>query len=103
MLKHIENQKDYDKYKARVASFLEREGIDCLSIKQLPDGEYSESYFSFSNCECCGRPLGGDRYLCSGYQPESNNIFDYEICDDCLYYAEYGQLDDMTMMDYDLE
>jgi hypothetical protein len=31
------------------------------------------------------------------------DILEYEICSDCLYYAEYGCLDDMTMMDIEEE
>ena len=30
-------------------------------------------------------------------------IEEYEVCQDCLYYAEYGELDDMTMMDMEEE
>lgn len=33
------------------------------------------------------------------YQISLGDVFEYEVCVDCLYYAEYGQLDDMTMLD----
>ena len=100
MLKNIESQKDYDEYKARVESFFEREGINNLTIAS--NFENCEPYFSWENCECCNRHLGGDRYDCSGYNPETDEIYEYSVCVDCLYYNEYGQLDDMTMLDYDL-
>ncbi len=32
------------------------------------------------------------------YQITLGTILEFEVCSDCLYYAEYGQLDDMTMM-----
>jgi len=47
--------------------------------------------------------LSGDRYHCSGYCPESKEVYFYDVCCDCLYYAEYGQLDDVTMMDMEEE
>jgi hypothetical protein len=31
------------------------------------------------------------------------DILEYEICSDCLYFAEYDCLDDMTMMDLEME
>ena len=34
MLTHIESQKDYDEYKARVANFFERENLNCLSVSE---------------------------------------------------------------------
>ena len=35
----------------------------------------------------------------TGFHKELNEIFEFEVCPDCRYYSEYGQLDDMTMMD----
>ena len=77
MLTHIESQKDYDEYKARVANFFERENLNCLSVSE--SFQNCEPYFSWENCECCGRNLGGDRYVASGYNPDSNEIFEYEV------------------------
>jgi hypothetical protein len=99
MLMNIESQKDYDEYKERVESFFKNEGISILSC------EYDEPSFSHNSCECCGRPLGGDRYTMKGLthaKPYGQEIFDYYVCTDCLYYNEYGQLDDMAMLDHDL-
>ncbi len=99
MLKHIENQKDYDEYKARVKDFFERENLNVMSDSG------KEAFFQSSACECCGRSLGGDRYEVEGLtnsKPYGAEIFEYDVCTDCLYYNEYGQLDDMTMLDNDL-
>jgi hypothetical protein len=104
------NREEYKDYEKRVNKFFEREGINNLSIAVSEDSEDSicpgcnnerdfESHFSHINCECCSRSLGGDRYHCTGYNPETKDIYCYDICIDCYYYAEYGQLDDMTMLE----
>lgn len=85
-------KQEYDAYESAVKSFFEKEGINCLS----GDGE---PYFSWRYCDCCSRPLGGMREDSKGYNPTTNEIYEYSVCEDCLYYVEYGQLDDMTMMD----
>jgi len=91
---------EYVKYKRAVAAFFRNEGIENLSIITDEDtGDTQESYFSHSSCDCCKRPLGGDRYDASGYNKKDKEIYTYSVCPDCLYFAEYGQLDDMTMMD----
>jgi 8-oxo-dGTP pyrophosphatase MutT (NUDIX family) len=55
--------------------------------------------FSSRRCDVCKRTLGGPRTEVNGYNPNTKQIQDYIACDDCIYYAEYGSLDDMTMMD----
>ncbi len=64
---------------------------------------HNENEGSFSSCPCelCNSHLGGDRHAAHGIEgPAHNfNVIHYDICVDCLYYIEYGQLDDMTMMD----
>ena len=103
MLKHIENQKDYIEYKERVEAFFKREGLSNLSTQYTNEDEDVDSYFSHWDCNCCSRPLGGDRWDCNGYNPTTKQVqSDYSICMDCIYYVEYGQLDDMTMMDSNL-
>lgn len=92
----IMNRKEYKEYQETIAYFFETEGIRNLSPTNMED----EPYFSSSSCDCCNRSLGGDRYQCSRYNAEHDTIVeDYEICPDCYYYAEYGQLDDMTMQE----
>ena len=79
------NREQYADYEAAVAHFFESEGINCLTA----DGE---PYFSWQSCECCGTDLGGDRYEARAYHPATNQVLEYEVCQDCLYYATYGQL-----------
>ena len=59
----------------------------------------NEPHFSWRRCDCCNRPLGGDREFATGYNPTTGQIQEYSICTDCVYYAEYHRLDDLTMME----
>ena len=90
------NQQEYNNYEKSVGAFFDRQGITNLSPIQDDDG-YNEPYFSGSSCDCCNRPLGGNRYDCDGYNPTTKEVQEYQACTDCVYYAEYGCLDDMTM------
>lgn len=95
------NKQEYKEYQEAVAEFFEREGINCLSYDtdEYPDG-CVEPHFSWSACDCCGSILGGDREICSGYNPTTGEIQKgYSVCSDCVYYVEYGRLDDMTMLE----
>lgn len=83
---------EYANYQKRVEAFFKREGITSLTA----DGE---PWFSSRACECCRRALAGDRYDASGYNPTTDDIEEYTVCGDCVYYAEHGQLDDLTMLD----
>lgn len=94
------NNQEYKEYEANVADFFKREGITNLStVYDEETGENDEPSFSWGPCQCCGSTLGGDRYKCNGYNPTTKEVQNYTVCTDCVYYAEYGQLDDMTMMD----
>lgn len=84
---------EYAAYEKAVAEFMRREGIETLN----DNGE--EGAFSWSPCHCCGTSLGGNRHTATGFDRGANAIYHYEICQDCVYYAAYGQLDDMTMME----
>jgi len=108
---------EYAQYQANFDAFLKREGIDSFSTGSLDhdyvnpcesdnhmhddNGDYAnEPYFSWSPCDCCGTTLGGHREDCIAYNPNTKEIQgDYRICEDCIYYNEYGQLDDMTMLE----
>ncbi|GAG40794.1 unnamed protein product [marine sediment metagenome] len=106
---------EYEVYVKRVNAFFRTEGIANLSSSKpdehCPCGEdYTgqkdyevESYFSHARCECCLRPLGGGREHATGWCPgdegKPGEVLCYEVCRDCLYYAEYGRLDDMTMLE----
>ena len=84
---------EYTAYEKTVKDFFDSEGINCLSDNTI------ESYESETACDCCNTHLFGKRYDASGYNPKTNEALKYSVCFDCLYYAQYGQLDDMTMMD----
>lgn len=80
--------------------------------------EDSEPHFSWSSCDYCDRPgMAGNRTDCYWLaQPEKivpgvRNHVDAEhripwapsnqplaVCDDCIYFQEYGRLDDATML-----
>jgi hypothetical protein len=87
-------KEEYKEYEYNVEQFMFLNGLDNLT---RIDNE-QEPYFSWMPCECCGSRLGGDRIDASGYS-KSKVAYEFSICTDCEYYAEYGQLDDMTMLD----
>lgn len=118
------NKKEYQEYKEAVAHTFKEDGItnlthgyltcpncnfdffqDAVDIETVKCGcgstkaELDEPSFSWRSCECCGSIFSGDRYHATGYSPKADGIIEYEICEDCLYYAEYGRLDDMTMLE----
>ena len=93
------NTQEYFEYVKKVKEFFEYEGINCLTV----DEDCEEPSFRSSYCDVCSG-LAGDKYDCSGYHPETKEVLTgYEVCPDCMYYINHGQLDDMTMMDVDLE
>lgn len=78
-------------YIDNVKHFFEIEGI--VNLSQITDKDnHCESYFSYSNCECCNSNLGGDRYFCNGYNPTTEEVYEYSICKVCVYYSEYGEI-----------
>ena len=89
--------KEYTQYCQDVEDFFKREGLSNLTAVADEEGN-CEPHFSWSSCHCCGSTLGGDREDCNGYNPTTGEVQDgYSVCVDCVYYAEYGRLDDMTM------
>ncbi len=104
------NKTEYKDYEGKVSAFFEAEGITNLS-RVIPENEevYGECLtcndlisidesFSSQPCDCCGTTLGGSRIHASGFNFKTQEIQCYHICTDCEYFAEYGQLDDMTMI-----
>jgi hypothetical protein len=90
---------EYQEYVKRVESFFDENGLGNLSAKADEDGN-KEASFSPGPCECCGSKLGGDYYEADGYSTKHKEVLDFDrICRDCIYFAEYGQLDDQTMLD----
>lgn len=55
-----------------------------------------EPGFSWSECDACGSTLGGDRHPAHG-RDKDNAILHLSVCSDCVYFLNYGQLDDMSM------
>lgn len=101
-------RQEYENYEKAVKDFFDREGINNLTTacsEETPvcsgcnEQQDLDPFFSWRACECCGRNLGGNRYHANGYNPTTKEIYCFDVCTDCLYYAEYGQLDDMTMLE----
>jgi hypothetical protein len=87
-------KEEYKKYQEKFNSFLLKNNIYSFSPVQN-----SEPYFSKSPCNCCGTSLYGNREKVSAFQEKTKEILFFECCQDCIYYAAYGQLDDMTMIE----
>lgn len=116
------NKAEYQQYEKNVQEFFETEGIANLSAGHFKcpecdvefndkdkcpncDGDreaFDEPYFSWSSCECCGG-IAGNRQFATGYNPTTKEVHEYDVCEDCIYYSEYGRLNDMTMMDMEDE
>ena len=88
------NRKEYKNFEYSIEQFFKTEGITNLSSI-----EDCESYFSHLPCDCCQRHWGGEREDANGYNPTTKKIYEYSVCIDCIYYAAYGHLDDMSMLD----
>ncbi len=103
----IQNAKQYAEYVAAVKEFIELEQLTFLSTSCDEDGTPEDEggnidpWFSWSPCEMCGSHLGGDReYLRA--RALDDEIVTFEICEDCVYFVNYGRLDDETMMRVDV-
>ncbi len=97
---HIECQADYERYKKAFA--LGTEGFAIVAAKNTEDCHGDN--FSWQSCEICNRQLGGNRKtVCMTNPGHGHEVVEVEACGDCVYFAEYGQLDDMTMLDHGLE
>lgn len=85
---------EYSAYEAAVQAFFRAEQITHVaSITDKPS-------FSWAACECCKRPEGGMREEVKGVPLDGRSTpLVYEVCEDCIYYIEYGRLDDATMLD----
>lgn len=103
------DKEGYKDYEEQVARFFKDEGIGNLTAELGNNSDHKcvicgeivgcDPYFSSRQCECCYSNLGGDRYHATGWNSHTQEAYCYEVCSDCIYYAEYGQLDDMTMLD----
>jgi len=78
---------------------MEKHDLANLSHACDKSGNYIEPEFSVWPCDCCGNKLHGDRYIADGYSQKDKCVLEFNyICWNCIYYAEYKQLDDMTML-----
>ena len=85
---------NYCEYEKTVDNFNSRE--DCKIISFDTETEPSFSWFP---CDICGSRLGGDRYNVTIATHKNITYNDFRGCSHCLYYNEYGKLDDITMME----
>ncbi len=49
-----------------------------------------EAHFSWSACDTCGSPLGGDRHPAHA-RLESGELVHLSVCTDCLFFINYGE------------
>lgn len=76
----------------------------------------ADRVFSWRACDVCersapgGGPLAGTRTVCLWVSSESGVIVTRDgepdellVCDDCVYFQEYGRLDDATMLALETE
>lgn len=73
-----------DEYYAFVKNFM-------TATTKAPLVTGDSAGFSWQPCDCCSSKLGGDRTH-SNYG---------EVCDDCVYFNEYGDLGCETPKDHD--
>jgi len=109
------NRAEYTKYQANVERNLK--GLEFISTGACPGcdecgldhdapqaqiAEASEAHFSWRSCECCGSSLGGNREPAHGYIKRDEGralLVHMDVCTDCVYFINYGKLDDQTMME----
>lgn len=109
----IMTKADYEEYEADVnRGLIDLEFVssgpcpgceDCLECKTPdypPEGWFDlagEPHFSRSSCDVCSCSLRGDRYPVHGFEKNHKEPIHFDACVDCMYYVEYGRLDDTTM------
>jgi hypothetical protein len=88
---NVKTQSEYLAYQKRVAEFQRT-----YALSHLSTGD--QNHFSWQACECCGDADGGDRYNLYAHQQGNSESVTFSICSDCVYYINYGRLDDATML-----
>jgi len=102
---------DYTKFKASIErnlaglSFLSTGACKCCAECGLGESPSDhaieladEPSFSWHACDACGSTLGGDRHPAHG-RTDGGKLLHLSVCSDCLYFLNYGKLDDKTMME----
>jgi hypothetical protein len=88
---------EYAEYESSVNAFLA--GVEFVSTADsYPEG-CIEPHFSWSYCEVCQRPEGGDRYDMQGVLKGTDTVVEFTACEDCNYYIEYGRLGNRAMLE----
>lgn len=105
-------KQEYKQYEETFAEWLKQWEFPssgyCPGCEDCPEPQYDgdcaflEPSFSWRACEVCGSRLGGDRLPIHAVD-ENGDIVHFDACMDCIYYLEYGQLDDMTMLELEQE
>lgn len=87
---------EYDDYRERVGEWFDRHHL--AHVTPISDGEGNiEPYFSWRRCIVCGA-IAGDRYNIAGVDMSTGDVREFScVCTDCVYFAEYGRLDDRQM------
>ena len=70
---------------------------DGVDVDEFHERDH-EPFFSWRPCEVCGSSLGGDREPVHGFD-DRGRLVHLTACVDCVYYLEYGRLDDMSMLE----
>lgn len=92
MSRNILTLADYREFQFAFARFFVSNGIELFTTK-----DNSEPFFSWSRCDCCDGSLGGNREEIVAVTL-AGNLGEFTVCEDCVYYNEYGRLDDSTML-----
>lgn len=74
--------------------------LECDTPDDPPENWHdsaNEPHFSRYPCDICRRSLGGDRYPVHAFATCDDGLGHFDACSDCMYYVEYGRLDDTTM------
>ncbi len=108
-------KQEYAEYQERVENYLH--GLTAVSTGPCPgcpdcedyrqhktedaaedaaEDEYlAEPFFTWHSCEVCGDSQGGNREPWHGVA--DGEIVHGDCCEDCVYYLNYGRLDDASM------
>lgn len=63
----------------------------------IESGTSDEGGISSQGCDICGDSHQQTLYAAHGRDADDASLVHLEICENCVYYMEYGRLDDQTM------
>lgn len=90
-----------------IADGVEQECAKCGGAGQIEPNEREiesagHAEFSWSACDSCGSRLGGSRHAAHGVFESGamqGKLCHLDVCGDCVQFLNYGQLDDLQMME----